>query len=267
MDVGDELARRRIRLTALRHLTVGGSQPPRSLVERYQREFNITIVQGWGMTETSPVASMAIPKNSMREWSQKRLMEEVRTKAGLPLPGVEVRIVDGSGQDLPEDGKSMGELLVRAPWVADAYWKGAGSDRFTSDGWLRTGDVAVASAEGYFVIVDRTKDLIKSGGEWISSVDMEGDLMGMSGVAEASVVAIPDPKWEERPRAVICARPGAEVTLGRVREHLTATGWARWQLPDRIELVDAIPKTSVGKFDKKVMRARFGGSAAGHSQE
>jgi fatty-acyl-CoA synthase len=265
--VGDELARRQIRLPALRHLTVGGSQPPRALIERYEREFNITIVQGWGMTETSPVASMAIPKNTMRGWSQDRLMEEVRTKAGLPLPGVEVRIVDGSGQDLPEDGKSMGELLVRAPWVTADYWKGVGPDHFTTDGWLRTGDVAVASAEGYFVIVDRTKDLIKSGGEWISSVDMEGDLMGMSEVAEASVVAIPDPKWEERPLAVICARPGAEVTLGRVREHLTATGWARWQLPDRIELVDAIPKTSVGKFDKKVMRARFGGSAAGHSQE
>jgi fatty-acyl-CoA synthase len=267
MAVGDELARRQIALPALRHLTVGGSQPPRALMERYQNEFSITIVQGWGMTETSPVASLAITKNSMRDWSQEQLMEEVRTKAGLPLPGVEVRIVDGSGQDLPEDGMSMGELLVRAPWVADAYWKGAGTDRFTADGWLRTGDVAVASAEGYFVIVDRTKDLIKSGGEWISSVDMEGDLMGMSEVAEASVVAIPDPIWQERPLAIICPRPGAEVTIGQVREYLTGAGWARWQLPDRIELVEAIPKTSVGKFDKKVTRARYSGAAAGHSEE
>ncbi len=262
MAVADELSRRNQRLPALRHLTVGGSQPPRAMIERYQREFGITIIQGWGMTETSPVGSMAITKHTMRGWSEERLTAEVRSKAGLPLPGIDVRIVDPLGEELPWDGSSMGELLIRGPWVADSYFKGVGEDRFTKDGWLRTGDVAVASPEGYFVIVDRTKDLIKTGGEWISSVDMEGALMGMEGVAEAAVIGVPDPKWQERPMAVITPRPGAELSLATVRKYLEEHGWARWQLPDRVEVVEAIPKTSVGKFDKKVMRRQFGSPPA-----
>ncbi len=263
MAVADELTRRGVGLPTIRHLTVGGSQPPRSMLERFQREFGVTMIQGWGMTETSPVGSLATPKNTMRDWSPEQLMDEVRTKAGLPLPGIDVKVVDPQGQELPWDGTSRGELLIRGPWVADSYFKGAGEDRFTKDGWLRTGDVAVISPEGYFVIVDRTKDLIKTGGEWISSVDMEGTLMGMEGVAEAAVVGVPDPKWQERPLAVVSPKEGSEITLERVRAHLEGHGWARWQLPDRLELVDAIPKTSVGKFDKKVIRQRFSPPPAG----
>ncbi|MGC8474055.1 MAG: AMP-binding protein, partial [Candidatus Dormibacteria bacterium] len=263
MAVADELTRRGVGLPSIRHLTVGGSQPPRSMLERYQREFGVTMIQGWGMTETSPVGSLATPKYTMRDWSPEQLMDEVRTKAGLPLPGIDVKVVDPQGQELPWDGSSMGELLIRGPWVADSYNKGTGPERFTKDGWLRTGDVAVISPEGYFVIVDRTKDLIKTGGEWISSVDMEGTLMGLEGVAEAAVVGVPDPKWQERPLAVVSPKEGFEVTLEGVRAHLEGHGWARWQLPDRLELVDAIPKTSVGKFDKKVIRQRFAGPPAG----
>jgi fatty-acyl-CoA synthase len=174
------------------------------------------------------------------------------------VPGISVSIRDAAGVELPFDGKTMGELCVRGPWVIDSYWKGAGSEQFTADGWFRTGDIAVGSPEGYFVIADRTKDLIKSGGEWISSVDLEADIMAMPEVAEAAVVAMPDPRWQERPLAFVVLRSGATVTLEQLREHLEKRGWQRWQLPDRVQIIDAIPKTSVGKFDKKVLRGREG---------
>jgi fatty-acyl-CoA synthase len=143
--------------------------------------------------------------------------------------------------------------------VVDGYLHGLGQDAFTPDGWFRTGDVAVSSPDGYFVIADRTKDLIKSGGEWISSVDMEACVMQMDGVVEAAVIAIPDDKWQERPLVCVVVRPGVEITVDQVRDHLAGGGFARWQLPDRIEVIDGVPKTSVGKFDKKVLRARFAG--------
>ena len=242
---------------ALRHMTCGGSQPPRALIELYMRDFGIAVVQGWGMTETSPVASLSWPKHRMRDWPESKLLDTVRAQAGLPLPTVDIRIVDDSGAEVPADGRSMGQLLVRGPWIVDSYWKGAGAEQFTEDGWFRTGDVAIASPDGYFVIADRTKDLIKSGGEWISSVDMEAALMAMPEVLEAAVIAIPDEKWGERPLAAVVAREGATVSADAVRSHLESSGWAKWQLPDRIEVVDEVPKTSVGKFDKKALRARF----------
>ena len=272
LAVADELARQPRPLPALRHVFCGGSQPPRALIERYLREFGVELVQVWGMTETSPLASVAWPVHAMRGWEPGRVITRARTQAGLPIPGVDVSIRDASGRDVQFDGVTMGDLYVRGPWVADGYWKGAGAEQFGEDGWFRTGDVAIGSPDGYFVIADRSKDLIKSGGEWISSVDMEADIMAMPGVAEAAVVAVPDPKWQERPLAFIV--PGADgdhevngdhegnggVTLDAVRGHLESRGWARWQLPDRVEIIDRIPVTSVGKFDKKVLRARLAGS-------
>jgi acyl-CoA synthetase (AMP-forming)/AMP-acid ligase II len=214
------------------------------------------LVQAWGMTETSPLASVAWPKHAMHDWDDERLTTGVRTKAGLPVPGVDLLIRDAEGREVPSDGTSMGDLYVRGPWVADGYWKGAGREQFDG-GWFRTGDVAIGSPDGYFVIADRSKDLIKSGGEWISSVDMEADIMAMPQVAEAAVVAMPDPRWQERPLAFVVASGTEPVTLDAVRGHLESLGWAKWQLPDRVEPIDRIPVTSTGKFDKKLLRARL----------
>ena len=258
LAVADELSARGVSLPDLRHIVCGGAQPPRSLIDRYAREFGITILQAWGMTETSPLASVAWPQAHMRDWTESQLLETVRGQAGLPMPGVAVEIRDESGKAVPFDGESMGALHVRGPWVAAEYDGGADTAMFTDDGWFNTGDVAIGSVEGYFVISDRTKDLIKSGGEWISSVDMEAAIMGLAQVAEAAVIAVPDPKWQERPLACVVLRAGAELPLETLRAHLESHGFARWQLPQRIEFIDAVPKTAVGKFDKKVLRARFG---------
>ncbi len=255
--VGDELARTATRLPELKRIMNGGAQPPTSLIERFRIEFDLPIVQVWGMTETSPLASVAWPKEHMRDWGDEELTRVVRTQAGLPLPGIEVSVRDEHNVETPRDGKTMGDLLVRGPWVADGYYKGEGQEQFTADGWFKTGDVAIASPDGYFIIGDRTKDLIKSGGEWISSVDMERTIMAMPGVEEAAVIAIPDPRWLERPLACVVVKPGQTIGIDEVRAHLKANGFASWQLPERIELIDAVPRTSVGKFDKKVLRARF----------
>jgi fatty-acyl-CoA synthase len=257
LALAEELARHPRPLPALRHIICGGSQPPRALIERYLREFNLEVVQAWGMTETSPLASVAWPQHALRDWDSDRLTGQVRTQAGLPLPGVDVSIRAADGQEIPFDGATMGDLYVRGPWVADGYWKGTGPEQFTPDHWFRTGDVAIGSPDGYFVIADRSKDLIKSGGEWISSVDMEAAIMAMPQVAEAAVVAVPDPTWQERPLAFVVASDATGVTLDGVRAHLESLGWAKWQLPDRVEVIDHIPVTSVGKFDKKLLRARL----------
>jgi fatty-acyl-CoA synthase len=246
-------------LPDLRHIICGGAQPPRALIERYATEFGLRIVQAWGMTETSPLASVAWPQERMRDWPEERITEAARTQAGLPLPGVAVSIRDEEGHEVPRDGEAMGDLCVRGPWVVDSYLHGLGTENFTDDGWFKTGDVAVGSPDGYFVIADRTKDLIKSGGEWISSVDMEAAVMRMDGVAEAAVIAVPDPKWQERPLVCVVLADGATVDVASVRDHLLDSGFAKWQLPERVEVIDEVPKTTVGKFDKKVLRGRFAG--------
>jgi fatty-acyl-CoA synthase len=252
----DELVARG-RPPALRHVICGGSQPPISLIRRYHDDLDIPIVQAWGMTETSPLASVAWPKAHMTGWASDRLDDVVRRQAGLPLPGISLSIRDDTGTEVAWDGSTMGDLYVRGPWVVESYLHGDGADAFTEDGWFRTGDVAIGSPDGYFVIADRTKDLIKSGGEWISSVDMEAAIMAMADVAEAAVIAIPDDKWQERPMACVVPKPGATVTVESVHIHLQERGFAKWQLPDRVEIIDEVPKTGVGKFDKKVLRVRF----------
>jgi fatty-acyl-CoA synthase len=255
----DELVRRQTRLADIHHIISGGSQPPRALIDRYAQEFGVRIVQAWGMTETSPLASMAWPHENMRGWPDDEITTAARCQAGLPVPGIEVSIRDEQGKDVAFDGTTMGALHVRGPWVTDEYLHGTGAEQFTEDGWFDTGDIAIGSPNGYFVIADRTKDLIKSGGEWISSVDMEAAIMALPGVIEAAVIAIPDPKYIERPMACIVTGPDGAPSPDTVRAKLAAQGFAKWQLPDRIEYLDAVPKTAVGKFDKKVLRARFGG--------
>ena len=230
---------------------VGGSAMPAALYDGLTRH-GLMVTQGWGMTETSPVAACAIPKSYIKEEEQR----SVRLKQGLPLAGVELRLADvESGEPVAWDGKNVGEIQVRGPWVTTSYYRGVDPDRVTADGWLRTGDVANVDPEGYAQIVDRTKDLIKSGGEWISSVELESAIMGHPKVLEAAVIGIPHPKWQERPVAYVVPKPDfkGKVTQEEITEFLRPLV-ANWWLPDEVRFVDEIPKTSVGKFDKKVIR-------------
>src|SRR3989441_5164046 len=230
---------------------VGGSALSAGLYDGLTRH-GIDTNQGWGMTETSPVAACATIKSSMKDSN----LKAIRLKQGLPLAGVELRLADvESGKPVPWDGKSVGEIQVRGPWVPAGYYRGVEADRFTADGWLRTGDVANVDREGYAQIVDRTKDLVKSGGECISSVELESEIMGHSKVLEAAVIGVPHPKWQERPVAYVVAKPefkGA-VTQDEILDYLRPLV-AKWWLPDEVRFIDEIPKTSVGKFDKKVLR-------------
>jgi acyl-CoA synthetase (AMP-forming)/AMP-acid ligase II len=238
---------------------VGGSALSAGLYDGLTRH-GIDTNQGWGMTETSPVAACATIKSSMKDSNVKA----IRLKQGLPLAGVELRLADvDSGKPVPWDGKSVGEIQVRGPWVTAGYYRGVDADRFTADGWLRTGDVANVDPEGYAQIVDRTKDLVKSGGEWISSVELESAIMGHIKVLEAAVIGMPHPKWQERPVAYVVAKPefkGA-VTQDEILDYLRPLV-AKWWLPDEVRFIDEIPKTSVGKFDKKVLREQARQAAA-----
>jgi fatty-acyl-CoA synthase len=231
----------------------GGSAVPRAMIKWYQEHRGIRVLQGWGMTETSPIAAVAQLKPEMETWDFDRQLDFLET-AGLPVPGLEIRIVDEDGNDLPHDGVAFGELLIRGPWIAAEYYKDARSPESFADGWLRTGDVCKITPEGYVRITDRAKDVIKSGGEWISSIDLENTLMAHPDVVEAAVVGAKHIKWEERPIAVVVWNGEEDPSESALREHLDGKV-AKWWLPDRILFVDEIPKTGTGKFDKKVVRA------------
>ncbi len=240
-------------LSSLRTIGIGGSATQRALLEAYDA-LGIEILQIWGMTETSPVAAVSRPRRRHRGLSDEEL-RDVRAKTGTIFAGLEARIVDPeTGAELPWGGEHVGELECRGPWVATDYHGGA-PEKF-HDGWLRTGDMATMEHDGYFRIVDRSKDLVKSGGEWISSVELEGAVLAHPAVREAAVVGVRSEKWDERP--VVCAAlvDGATLTLDELREFLSGRV-AKWWLPDDLVVVDEVPKTSVGKFDKKVLRARL----------
>jgi fatty-acyl-CoA synthase len=238
----------------LRLVFVGGAASPRALIEAYD-ELGIEYLQVWGMTETGPLACASRPRRRHRGLSRDQLLD-VRERTGTIFAGLEARITDPGGSELPRDGASVGELEVRGPWIASGYYGVDADDRF-NDGWLRTGDVAFMEPDGEFRIVDRAKDLVKSGGEWISSVELEGHLLAHPQVADAAVVGVPSKRWDERPLAVlVAADPTDPPTLESVRSFL-ADRVVKWWLPDAIELVDEIPKTSVGKLDKKVIRGQL----------
>jgi len=241
-------------LSSLRVLGVGGSATPRALLEAYDA-LGVEILQIWGMTETSPVAASSRPRRRHRGLSEEEL-REVRAKTGTIFPGLEARIVSESGEQLPWDGESVGELECRGPWVAVDYHGGM-PEKF-HDGWLRTGDMACMESDGYFRIVDRSKDLVKSGGEWISSVELEGACLAHPAVREAAVVGIPSAKWDERPIVVVALVPGTSLSLADLRAFLTGRV-AKWWLPDDVVVVDEVAKTSVGKYDKKTIRAQLAG--------
>lgn len=242
-------------VSSVRAFLCGGSAVPRAMIDWYWKERGILVQQGWGMTETSPIAAVAILKPHMEDWDWERKLDYLET-AGLPVPGVQVKIVDDEGEPLPHDGEAFGELLIRGPWVAAEYYKDPRTPQSFEDGWLRTGDVCKIDPEGYVRITDRAKDVIKSGGEWISSIDLENTLMAHPGVAEATVVGLKHAKWQERPVALVIKKGGIDVSeeelLGFLEERV-----AKWWLPDRIVFVDEIPKTGTGKFDKKVVRDQY----------
>jgi acyl-CoA synthetase (AMP-forming)/AMP-acid ligase II len=237
-------------LSSLRLVACGGSPVPRALMERFQERNGVRIVQAWGMTETSPLAAVAFPPKGTPAGEEMRW----RAKTGRVVPGVEIRIVDDAGAPLPWDGATAGEIEVRGPWVTASYYREEAPEKF-HDGWLRTGDVGTVDALGFLQITDRAKDVIKSGGEWISSVDLENAIMAHPEVVEAAVVGVPDPRWDERPLACVVVRPGASVTVDDLAAFV-ADRVARWWVPERWTFVAEVPRTSVGKFDKKLLRAR-----------
>jgi fatty-acyl-CoA synthase len=245
-------------LSALDHLIVGGSAAPPSMMERFDR-FGLTIIHAWGMTETSPLGSVSRPPAELDDASEQERLR-YRARQGTASPFVEIRARKDDGELVAWDDQEMGELEVRGPWVARAYHRGQGTEKFTDDGWFVTGDVVTIDAGGNLKICDRSKDLVKSGGEWISSVDLENLLMSHPAVAEAAVIAIPDDRWGERPLAAVVLRDGASAEPDELREHL-AGEYAKWQLPDRFEFVDEIPRTATGKFKKTVLREMFAGAA------
>ncbi len=238
--------------SSLRVIPCGGSAVPPALSEGFRDKVGLPLLQAWGMTETSPIAAVCSIKSYLDDTPDRR------ATVGLVVPGVEFRTVTPNTADVLDwDGETTGELQVRGPWITGTYYNDDRSaDSFTPDGWLRTGDVAVVDSEGYIRLVDRTKDLVKSGGEWISSVDLENEIMAHPGVAEAAVIGIPHPRWDERPLACVVARPGETLTQQDILDWLTPRV-AKWWLPDAVVFIDEVPKTSVGKFSKKDLREQF----------
>ncbi|ORB83752.1 long-chain fatty acid--CoA ligase [Mycobacterium kansasii] len=238
-------------VSSLRLVACGGSAVPESLMRTFEENHGVQIRQLWGMTETSPMATMAWPPPGTpqdRHWA-------IRSTQGQPVCGVEARIVDDNAQVLPNDGKAVGEVEVRGPWITGSYYLGYDESKFDS-GWLRTGDVGRIDEQGFITLTDRAKDVIKSGGEWISSVELENLLIAHPDVVEAAVVGVPDERWQERPLAVVVIREGVDVSAGDLRKFL-ADKVARWWLPDRWAVAAEIPRTSVGKYDKKTIRSRY----------
>jgi fatty-acyl-CoA synthase len=245
-------------ISSIRCIPIGGSAAPKTLIELFDKKYGAYMLHAWGMTEMSPLGTVCRPRSYMDSLPEDDRYN-VRAKQGAIVAGVDMRIVDDAGKIQPWDGKSVGEIQVRGPWITSGYYNNpAGAAQFTEDGWFRTGDVASIDPDGYVQITDRTKDLIKSGGEWISSVDMESTIMGHPKVLEAAVIAVPHPQWVERPLACVVPKPEFKdsLTESEILDYLKPLV-AKWWLPDEVRFIEAVPKTSVGKFDKKVLRERF----------
>jgi fatty-acyl-CoA synthase len=238
-------------LSSLRAILVGGSAVPRFMIEAFRDVYGIDVIQGWGMTETSPLAAVSNPPAG----TPPELEIEYRVKAGRVVAGVELRLTADDGTVLPRDGKTIGEFEIRGPWVTASYFGVDEPEKFR-DGWLRTGDIGTLDGEGYMIVTDRSKDVIKSGGEWISSVELEVTVMAHPAVFEAAVIAVPDEKWQERPLCCVVLKPDASASAEELKEFL-GERVAKWWLPERWSFIESVPKTSVGKFDKKVLRAQY----------
>ncbi len=241
-------------LSALRRVNLGGAAVPASLIAGFERHA-LPIIQGWGMTETTPLGTISHLPSDL-DTAAPADQYDYRARQGTPIPLISIRARGEDGALIPWDDTAMGELEIRGPWVAAAYHGGSGADKFTEDGWFRTGDVVRINQRGCMRICDRSKDLVKSGGEWISSVDLENKLMGHTAVVEAAVIAVPDERWGERPLAAVVLRDGMNATPEELWDHLHGD-FAKWQLPDRIEFVESIPRTATGKFKKTALREQF----------
>ena len=257
LGVLDEMRRQGRKPAALETVLTGGSAAPLPMIEAFERDFGVDIVHGWGMTELSPVGTVTRlgPAESILPFDK---WLELKSRQGRRMFGVEMKIVDADGRRLPHDGTAVGELFVRGPAVVKGYFNNpeAGAKAIDAEGWFGTGDVARITPDGFLVIVDRTKDLVKSGGEWISSIDVENIAIGAPGIANCALIGVPHPKWSERPLLVAVKAPGAEATRQSVIDFLSGR-IARWQLPDDVVFVEALPMTATGKISKKDLRARF----------
>ncbi|WP_407657329.1 long-chain fatty acid--CoA ligase [Jatrophihabitans endophyticus] len=240
-------------LSSLRMGTSGGAAMPQAMMEALEQRFGVRVIQGWGMTETSPVGGMAHPPADVELGSPDEIT--YRTKSGRIIAGMQLRIVDDAGDPLPHDGLAVGEMEVRGPWITGSYYRADVPEKF-HDGWLRTGDIGTVDRRGFFQITDRSKDVIKSGGEWISSVELENLLAAAPGVVEVAVIGIPDEKWTERPLACVVRAADADVDEAALAAFLEGKV-AAWQVPENWVFIDEVPKTTVGKFDKKVLRAQY----------
>jgi len=245
----------KLRLSTVKYAVIGGSAAPPAMIETFDKEFGVEVLHAWGMSEMSPLGSVNHPKSKHAKLPADAMLA-IRLKQGRPPFGVDMKIVDDSGKELPRDGKAFGDLLVRGPWITSGYFKGEGGEVLREGGWFATGDVATLDEDGYMQITDRSKDVIKSGGEWISSIDLENAAMAHPEVAEAAVIGIAHPKWDERPLLIVQRKPDARVT----KEELIAflgDKVAKWWLPDDVQFVDAIPHTATGKILKTRLREDF----------
>jgi len=243
------------RLEKLQRTLIGGSAPPRAMVERFDKEHGVRVLQGWGMTEMSPLGTITSMRRGERDLPAEAQYDLI-AKQGRPIFGVSLKMVDDAGRELPKDGLAFGNLLVQGPWVARSYFRGEGASAFTRDGWFHTGDVCTLNPNGYMTITDRSKDVIKSGGEWISSIDLENVAMGHPAVQEAAVIGIADAKWDERPLLVVVRQPDSKVTREALLNSFEGKV-AKWWIPDDVVFVDSLPHTATGKLLKTKLRADF----------
>jgi acyl-CoA synthetase (AMP-forming)/AMP-acid ligase II len=243
------------KLPFLKRVLIGGSAAPKSMIQTFEQEYDVQVIHGWGMTEMSPLGTVGTLKEKFRDLPYDEKLN-IKAKQGRAIYGVDMKIIDAQGKELPRDGKAFGHLLVRGPWIVSGYFKSEGGRIIDDEGWFDTGDVATLDPDGYMQITDRSKDVIKSGGEWISSIDLENDAMGHPAVAEAAVIGVTHPKWDERPLLLVVRKEGAEVSGEEILDYLRGRV-AKWQVPDAVIFVEELPHTATGKLLKTKLREDF----------
>ena len=244
-----------LRFSTVKRTVIGGSACPPAMIKTFEEDFGVHVLHAWGMTEMSPLGTACSFKAKHMKMSAEE-QRKLQAKQGRVIYGVDMKIVDGDGNALPHDGKAFGDLLVKGPWILREYYKGEGGNPLTAGGWFPTGDVATIDSDGYIQITDRSKDVIKSGGEWISSIDLENIAVGHPAVAEAAVIGVHHPKWDERPLLIIVRKPGMDVTREEMLKFYEGKA-AKWSMPDDVVFVEQIPHTATGKLSKLTLRQQF----------